>query len=59
MGKIRTNTYGWKRQEGRELTPEEKEKLAEVDRQYYLEVERQRRERSAALSRMPRGRLLD
>ncbi len=59
MGKIRTSTYGWKRQEGRKLTPEEKEKLAEAERQYCLEVEKQRRERSAALSRMPRDRLLD
>jgi len=59
MGKIRTDTFGWKRQEGREPTPEEKEKHAEADRLYYLEVEKARRERLAALSRMPRDRILD
>ena len=59
MDKIKVDTFGWKEQEGRELTAEEKKKLAEAYTLYYLEVEKQRRERLAALSNMPRDRLLD
>ena len=49
---------GW-RKEQKKLTVEDREKLTELDRIYYLAIEDERRKRRIALSKMPRDRLLD
>jgi len=58
VGNIKVNTDKWKAVY-RPFTKEEKKIMAESDRFYLLEIERERRERKVALANIPRNRLLD